>query len=510
MQRKIGIVGGGPGGLMSAYMLQKHMNSPFKITIYERSPRLGGKVITPRFDSENVRYEAGAAEIYDYSEFEDEDPLKDLIKELGLPITTMGGSSAIMQNQFINHLEDIKSKLGVKAYSDFLHFDQLCKGTISPQEFYTCDDPDVAAFIKNDTKFHEVTDKLKGPAKEFIEQFIHSDLATEPCHTSMIYGMQNYVMNDPAYMLLYSIEGGNDRLIHELDRRTACKKLLEHQVQCISKTEQGKYKIKASHHEQKVEEEFDYIIIALPHDALPSIKYEGNRLTPAMNTHFKHHEYPAHYLRVTIMFDTPFWNTKLHDSFCMLDEFGGCCLYDESSRTPSPKRGVLGWLLGGEEAVRLSELSDEELVDLMLEKFPTILGDARSHFLEGKVHRWLNTVNAIPGGLTPLSLEQRHQPEPVDHPGIFMVGDYLYDSTLNGVTDSAIYVSQWIAALTLAPTSAQPKRKVHAPANTRNNIKETSSTTAHNHSKKINNSDSHHEAVVQSSGKRPQRNVIQN
>ena len=42
--------------------------------------------------------------------------------------------------------------------------------------------------------------------------------------------------------------------------------------------------------------------------------------------------------------------------------------------------------------------------------------------------------------------EQRHQPDPVGHPGLFMVGDYLYDSTLNGVLDSAGRVASWIAA----------------------------------------------------------------
>ncbi len=36
----------------------------------------------------------------------------------------------------------------------------------------------------------------------------------------------------------------------------------------------------------------------------------------------------------------------------------------------------------------------------------------------------------------------------MEHPNLFLVGDYLYDSTLNGVLDSAEYVSDWIAALT--------------------------------------------------------------
>jgi hypothetical protein len=52
----------------------------------------------------------------------------------------------------------------------------------------------------------------------------------------------------------------------------------------------------------------------------------------------------------------------------------------------------------------------------------------------------------MPGGTTPKPLDRRHQPEPTEHSNLFVVGDYLYDSTLNGVLDSAEYVSAWIAA----------------------------------------------------------------
>ena len=64
---KIGIIGGGPGGLMTAYCLQKRANVSYKAAIFEASPRLGGKILTSRFNSAPVTYEAGAAELYDYS-----------------------------------------------------------------------------------------------------------------------------------------------------------------------------------------------------------------------------------------------------------------------------------------------------------------------------------------------------------------------------------------------------------------------------------------------------------
>lgn len=64
----------------------------------------------------------------------------------------------------------------------------------------------------------------------------------------------------------------------------------------------------------------------------------------------------------------------------------------------------------------------------------------RDHVLESRVHRWIAAVSAVPGGWEPVSLARRHRPSPA-HPGLFVVGDYLFDSTLNGVFDSAEYAA---------------------------------------------------------------------
>src|ERR1700742_3332578 len=57
--------------------------------------------------------------------------------------------------------------------------------------------------------------------------------------------------------------------------------------------------------------------------------------------------------------------------------------------------------------------------------------------MEGKIHRWLSSVNALPGGLPARDVMTNHRPEPKQHPGIVVVGDYLFDSTLNGLLDSS-------------------------------------------------------------------------
>jgi phytoene dehydrogenase-like protein len=200
---RIGIVGGGPGGLMTAYMLQKYANCPLEVTLFEASPRLGGKILTPKFESFPIRYEAGAAEFYDYSQFDD-DPLKDLIMEMGLPIRPMGGPSVVMNGQILENWDDIREQLGLSAYQSLVQFDRRAKDRMTPQEFYHSDNPEGTTELVEEKRFDALLTTVAEPtARGYIEKMIHSDLATEPAQTSIGYGLQNYLMNDPAYMHLY-------------------------------------------------------------------------------------------------------------------------------------------------------------------------------------------------------------------------------------------------------------------------------------------------------------------
>ncbi len=443
---EVGIVGGGPGGLMTAYFLQKMADVPVRVTIFEAGDRLGGKVETKQFQLARASYEVGAAELYDYSVV-DEDPLREQVAELGLSIRPMGGSAVIMGGHVLSSLEDVRERLGAPAAAELAAFDRQGKDWMTPREFYDSDQPELAAPPLEGGRFAGVLERLGSPAtRALVENMIHSDLATEPERTSVSYGLQNYLMNDPAYMTLYSIDGGNEQLVQELARRIRATVRLGHRVTGVGRGPGGRMQICTAHEAGAREEEFDFVVVALPNNHVPSVEFRGARLAEAMRRHHAHYDFPAHYLRITILFDRPFWRSRVSDSFFMLDAFGGCCLYDESSREPGAEHGVLGWLLGGQAALEMSELGDEALIAQALDSLPAVLGEGRGFFLEGRVHRWVGAVNGIPGGLTQQPLDRRHQPEPAEHPDFFVVGDYLFDSTLNGVLDSADYVASWLAA----------------------------------------------------------------
>ena len=443
---RVGIVGAGPGGLMTAYSLQKLANCPVRITLFEATHRVGGKILTSHFRNSTVQYEAGAAEFYDYSQFDD-DPLKDLVAELGLSTSPMAGSAVIMNDRILSNLDDIRDQLGVQAHKSVLEFDRLARDRMTREEFYDSDNPDGARPEPDRRRFDSIlADVVEPEARQYIENLIHSDLATEPSQTSQPYGLQNYLMNNPEYMHLYSIEGGNERLIHELAARIDATVLLNHQVHRVVNVGHNRYRIDSIQDAKARQDEFDFVVIALPHNQLSSVTFAGDRLAEAVQQHKARFDYPAHYLRITILFDRPFWRDAITESYWMLDRFGGCCLYDESARVLGSTHGVLGWLLGGTAALEMNRLSDDQLIAEALDSLPDFLNQGRQHFVEGHVHRWIGAVNAIPGGIASINLDRRHQPEPIETPNLFMVGDYLFDSTINGVLDSANYVAAWLAA----------------------------------------------------------------
>ncbi|MBR1223082.1 FAD-dependent oxidoreductase [Bradyrhizobium sp. U87765 SZCCT0131] len=434
----LAIVGGGPGGLMSAWYLKKKLGSLCRITLFEATDRLGGKIVTRTFDSAPAMYEAGVAEIYDYS-MTGPDPLRELIQHFGLQTIPMDAAQVMLDGELLDDVDGMRRKYGNKTADAIEAFRKLCAEEISPIEYY-----EGIGAHDNEHPWASITAeqlldaKVKDPiAKRFFKVMARSDLATESHNTNGLNALKNYVMDVDGYIGLYSIQNGNEQLISGLQSEIDAEIKLNHRVLKVGKTEAGRYQLNMLNGKSPVVRDFDLVLMCLPHNWLATVNWEGEKLRQSMVRHVAYFDRPAHYLRVSMLFDSPFWGDKIPGAWFMSEAFGGCCVYVEGARHDVGRHGVLNWLIAGSDALAYVGLRDDQLIDVALKTLPASLGDARKHFVEGKIHRWLSSVNAIPGGLPVRDVLTNHRPEPVEHPGLVLVGDYLFDSTLNGLLDSS-------------------------------------------------------------------------
>lgn len=440
---KVAIVGGGPGGLMTAYLLEQKYKDSCQTTLFEASDRTGGKILTRHFDSVPVIYEAGVAEFYAYQML-GPDPLRQLIKKLGLKIVPMDGQTVVLAGKILRNHREIKKLCGEATLKALLDFRQRGAAAMPLEMWYEGywqdDNKHPWAHRTCEAVLDDVPDET---ARKYLKVAAHSDLATEPHLTNGLNGLKNFLMDVDGYIKLYSVEGGIERLPLALRARLTRTSLeLNSPVQRVEKNADGTYRVTFRRERQTESRDFDVVFIALPHNWLTSVEWGGESLRKAMSRHIAYFDRPAHYLRISLLFKQPFWRRLITDSWFMSDAFGGCCVYDEGARHDTQGYGVLGWLLAGTDALSLAGFSDQALIEKALDSLPDeFYQEARELFIEGKVHRWLASVNALPGGTPVREIRTNHLPEPKEHPGIFTVGDYVFDSTLNGVLDSADFAT---------------------------------------------------------------------
>ena len=472
----IAIVGGGPGGLMASWHIDNKLEHEANVTIFEATDRLGGKIVTGKFADNDAFFEAGVAEIYGYWTI-GPDPLRELIDSFGLETVPMDSDTVVMDGKVMTGLEGLKQVYGAKTANAVRSFRKTCSQMLSPVQYYEGVGKEDNAHPWANISCQELLEKSvpDETARKFFKIAARSDIASEPHLTNGLNGLKNFLMDLDGYIDLYSVVGGNEQIVRKLVEHNAKEKNnkveLNSRVLRCGKTESGKYYLHVQQNGQTTIREFDIVLFCLPHNWLATIEFDGEKLQKAIVRHVAHFDRPAHYLRVTLLFDKKIWEPHVKDSWWMSDTFGGCCVYVENSRHPYPKgTGALGWLIAGCDALAYANLSREQLIDAALASLPPSFGDARKHFVEGHVHRWLSSVNAIPGGVPVRGPRENHLPEPDEHSGLFVTGDYLYDSTLNGLLDSCDIASDLVVSeLTRLRYQRQLEnaaRAGHTPRNT--------------------------------------------
>ena len=274
-------------------------------------------------------------------------------------------------------------------------------------------------------------------ARRYLRTMMHSDVAAAPHQTNGLNFLKNALMDVDGYMDIFSVVGGNEQIVTSLVEELDAELRLNANVTSVEPLADGTYRIKMQVNGVEETATADYVIVALPLTALSTIHWRSEALNLAMGKHVGYFDRPGHYLRATFLFERPFWRDKISTDWWMLEAFDGCCVYDESTRHGYARYGLLAFLIAGNAALALANVSDERIEQVCLEALPPELADGKELVLDRRIHRWMASVNAIPGGWPARSRATNHRPDPERLPGLLMVGDYMFDATLNGVMDSA-------------------------------------------------------------------------
>lgn len=442
---KVAIIGGGPGGLFTAWHLASKAGASCQITVFEASGRLGGQLETGQFAGVGP-YEAGVAEIYDYSRL-GPDPLHDLIvKELGLEIKYIRGGPCVLDSKIVLETDDLAKLFGERARDEAESFRERCAALLSPESYYLAvaeeDNAHPWSTVRGDDLLErEFTDDV---ARRYIRAMAHSDVAAAPHQTNGLTFLKNVLMDVDGYMDIFSVVGGNEQIVTRLAEELDAQIRVNANVIAVEPLANGTYQleVQVSGCEEKVIA--DYVVVALPLSALSTIHWRSEALELAMEKHAGYFDRPGHYIRATFLFKRPFWREKIATDWWMLDAFDGCCVYDEGTRYDYGAYGLLAFLIAGNAALELTNDSDELIEQMCLDALPPELAQGKELLLDRRIHRWVASVNAIPGGMPVRPRGINHRPDPIHAPGFMMVGDYLFDATLNGVMDSAEVASDII------------------------------------------------------------------
>ncbi len=444
---RVAVVGGGPGGLLSAWHLAAKLGPTCRVTVFEGSSRVGGKIITRKFPGVGL-YEAGVAEIYDYSHL-GPDPLRDLIeKDLGIPIKHIDGGPCVFDRQLLQSADDLAEHFGSDVRDAALAFRAKCASLLSPGEFYKsvrdADNAHCWARISGeDVLENEIGNEI---ARRYIRIMSHSDVAAPPHLSNGLNFLKNCLMDVEGYLKIFSCVGGNEEIVRRLVEEVDADVRLNTPVRSVQPLDDGTYRLSVGANCVLEDVIADYVVLAMPLTAFSSIAWRSGKLHRAIARHVAYFDRPGHYLRATFLFERPFWREHFQSAWWMMDAFDGCCVYDEGARHDLGQYGALGFLIAGNAAMDLANMPDDRIEEVCLDALPPSLEHGRHLLVDRRIQRWLASVNAIPGGYPVRTRTENHCPDPVNLPGIFVVGDYIFDATLNGVLDSADTATDMILA----------------------------------------------------------------
>ncbi|MEM9694195.1 MAG: NAD(P)/FAD-dependent oxidoreductase [Myxococcota bacterium] len=431
IQPEIAVVGAGIGGLTAAYALEQLSPPGLHVTVLEASDRLGGRNWTRRLPHTGLAYEAGVAELYILPRG---DTVRALAHHLDLETVPLeaGGPTVFWRGHHIADERDLEAVIGVDSVRQMDAFFREATALRSPLEYADPAFPIDHPWAKR--TFADLLSSFDGDTRAYLKTVVLSDLACAPAATNGVYGIDNFLIDDPRYCELYAIDGGNDALSHGLANRLRREITLNAPVRGIERDD-DRWIVRLDDGTQR---SADAVLLAITPRAIEQLATESVGLRRALDRHCEVPALHSDYLRITLGFDRPVWKDVIDEAFFVTEAFGGCTIYDPTPSGHAPdgtQPGILSWLIGGPEAVARMQHPADDLIEEALTTLPPQLAAARAHQVEGQVDRWpAPRARRERIAIGPAHARPKHR---LEH-GLCVTGDYMYDGTVNGAIEGAV------------------------------------------------------------------------
>jgi monoamine oxidase len=209
---KVIVAGAGLAGLTAARALGR---SGVGVTLLDARDRLGGRVWTIRDKFEHGRYGELGGEFIDA----DQKHIRDLCKELGLPLTR------VLHAGFTHRYRGNDGSYHVSRTRPWTELEKL----VTPLRHVSS--AEVATYSLREWLRHEHATREQHAIADAVRGFFLAD----PDDLSVLAVVEQLASGgSPAQSKMYRIEGGNDRLVEALARDAKARILLRHHVTAIA------------------------------------------------------------------------------------------------------------------------------------------------------------------------------------------------------------------------------------------------------------------------------------
>ena len=343
------VIGAGFAGLAAAFKLK---NAGWNVTVLEARDRIGGRVLSHRFDLALPNGQASADELICElgAEWvgESHERLKALCRDFKIPLQKHQFDDYLLQDGKVSRpgqwgFSPQARTAFEKLIKQYEKFTPLQKTRLDKYDWWTY--LEKIGFTDDDLRLRDLMDS--------------TDFGESIRHVSAFAALAEYAESSPKNEMDYKMTGGNSRLAEEFAKRIGPDNIrLGRTVTSITQTK-GRVRVETvypGHLDMAVRPDIydaDAVICTTPVNSLLKIKF--NPPLPAAQTDAAEKLTYARICKNSVLFDERFWKD---DNFSMVSDVTSH-YYFHSTQNQRGKQGILTSYAIGEKADVLASQSDQ-------------------------------------------------------------------------------------------------------------------------------------------------------